>query len=578
MPNVENFGSHYTDIRSLTYPARHLDRFLITSLEKKEWMEITSGLQRSMTDQLIDNAMKQFPAEVIPLTGNKMGQKLKSRRDELPVAVEKYYSLLARSVNITGSDKAERFLINRDDNNQVSVTVIVNDNKPDSVIYHRTFYTNETKYINVYGLDGDDVFIITGKVRHSIVVRIFGGKGSDTITNLSETCGLKRVNRIYDYESGKQNSIQKGDNAMVRLSDDHEVVEFNRQIFHYNTYLPLPFIYYTAEDGLAFGLGLQYVFHHFGEDGYTAKLKISDRFSTKGNFQFKVSNEFHHLIRKWDVLLAVETGQPYAATYFYGAGNETVRNENVLRSFYLSRVYGYKTFTGLQKIFWQKSSFNLGINYESNTADVYLDNYDVNDKKVFGESTLDFFGASTGIDIDFRDDAIIPKHGIRLYAGQQYSHFNISDNLDFGKSEILLELYQTRRIFIPVTLTLKGGFTNITGDVPYYKLVTLGRTTGLRGYDRERFAGKTAARFNSQLSFEFGKIKNHFMPLTYGLFGFYDAGRVWLPKETSDKIHMGYGGGIFFTPLLELFTTRISVSFSDEAKKGIFEAGLGVGF
>ena len=138
----------------------------------------------------------------------------------------------------------------------------------------------------------------------------------------------------------------------------------------------------------------------------------------------------------------------------------------------------------------------------------------------------------------------------------------------------------TRRfaILLPLTLGLKGGFGASTGTVPFYELNTLGRTTGLRGYSRDRFSGKTAAFFNSQLAAEFGTLKTVIAPLTYGIFVFYDAGRVWVPQESSAKIHAGYGGGIYCTPLFEILTTRISIAFSDEERSGIVEVGLGTNF
>ena len=77
---------------------------------------------------------------------------------------------------------------------------------------------------------------------------------------------------------------------------------------------------------------------------------------------------------------------------------------------------------------------------------------------------------------------------------------------------------------------------------------------------------------------EFGTLKNALVPLTLGMYGFYDLGRVWDPGEKSNKIHTGYGGGIYFTPLFEILTTRILMSFSEESPHGIFEVGIGIGF
>jgi len=566
MPNVESFEKEFQDIRSLTYPARHLDRLVLTSLQEDEW------------EKVIDSAIKKFPREIISVSGNTIGKKLKSRREELVEAAHEYYKLLAQKVNVVGSNKSELFEVKRHEDNSVEVTArdLQSGEPVDTPFYHRIFYTRETKYINVYGLDGDDIILVSGNSKRSVRVRVFGGKGNDSIVNTSDSKRTGRLTSIYDYASGK-NSISKGKNSRVVLTDNRSLVEYNRQPVHYDSYIPLPLLYYTPEDGVAAGLGLVYMFHRFGEEGYSNRLRIMDRVSTKGNVQLKINDEFHHLIGRWDLLLSAEMGQPYPTTYFYGLGNETVKLESVPSASYQSQVYGYALFGGLQRIFWQKSSFSAGVLYEHNNATLHGDNL-LEGLPIFGLDRLDYVGPAASIEIDFRDNALAPKQGARFVTSSKYLHFNNNDKDYFSSTKASLEFYQTRSLYFPITLGLKGAFSNTEGDVPFYKLSTLGRTTGLRGFSRDRFSGNTAFSINTQLAVEFGTVKTVIAPLTFGTFGFYDAGRVWTPGDESNRIHNGYGAGIYFTPLFEIFTTRMSLSFSEESPRGIFEIGLGIGF
>lgn len=569
MPNVESFKKHFSDITSLNYPARHLDRFVLTSLERKDWLEVSKHLQQTFTDSRIDSAIQQFPKEILPLSGNRIGSKLKTRRDELDKAALDYYKILAKKVSVVGSNKAERFEIVRLPHDSVSITVrdiVKNPGDSSTIYYQRRFSAQETKHIHLYGLDGDDVITESGTAG-KIHIRIFGGKGNDSITSTAMTGKTK----AYEYKNGK-NYIS---NVRTRYTNDKSIVEYNRRPAHYDSYLPLPLVYYTPEDGLAAGLGVIYVFHRFGEDGYFNKMKITDRFSTQGNVQVRLTDEFHHVAGSWDLLLSAEAAQPYPTNYFYGAGNETVRNDSFPKKYYQSHIYGYSFFSGLQRIFWQKSNFTIGFNYFRNNAS--LVNPTPSEHPIFGLDRLEYVGPSASLDIDFRDNAVIPKRGVRFTAAQSYSYFTNDDD-NFGKNSFSLELYQSKIILLPLTLGLKGGFSSSTGHVPYYELNTLGRTTNLKGYSRDRFSGRTAAYFDTQLSAEFGTWKTVIAPLTYGVFGFYDLGRVWVPEESSDKIHAGYGGGIYFTPLFEILTTRLAISFSDEEEKGIIEVGLGVNF
>ncbi|MCY7409204.1 MAG: BamA/TamA family outer membrane protein, partial [Chitinophagales bacterium] len=172
--------------------------------------------------------------------------------------------------------------------------------------------------------------------------------------------------------------------------------------------------------------------------------------------------------------------------------------------------------------------------------------------------------------------AYVPKRGVRLFAKQSFNHFNETDNENFTNSEVSLEFYQTSRTLIPITLGIKGGAAHATGDVPFYELNTVGRTTGLHGYDRDRFSGNTSAYLDNQLTVEFGSVRTAVVPLTIGVFGFYDVGRVWIPDETSNTLHTGYGGGFYLKPLLDVLTTKFSIAFSEEEKSGLFEFGLGL--
>ena len=61
--------------------------------------------------------------------------------------------------------------------------------------YERTFKTNETKEVQLFGFGGDDEFEINGNVKKSIKVRIIGGEGDDQIIDNSKVAGIGKKNR-----------------------------------------------------------------------------------------------------------------------------------------------------------------------------------------------------------------------------------------------------------------------------------------------------------------------------------------------------------------------------------------------
>ncbi len=100
----------------------------------------------------------------------------------------------------------------------------------------------------------------------------------------------------------------------------------------------------------------------------------------------------------------------------------------------------------------------------------------------------------------------------------------------------------------------------------------LGGYVNLRGYDRERFSGKTIFYNNNELRWV-TNTKNYFFNGEIGLLAFYDDGRVWQPLERSNKWHTGYGGGLILIPFNKLVLTG-TYCISEEAKFLQLKAGL----
>src|SRR5262249_39241139 len=87
---------------------------------------------------------------------------------------------------------------------------------------------------------------------------------------------------------------------------------------------------------------------------------------------------------------------------------------------------------------------------------------------------------------------------------------------------------------------------NVSDDYEFFQANTLGGSSNLRGLRRDRFSGKTAFYQNNDLRFRLSTYNGYIFRGEYGIFGFFDHGRVWMPDEDSDTWHYGYGGGIWF--------------------------------
>ncbi|MEJ8804558.1 hypothetical protein [Pontibacter sp. H249] len=223
------FDDDFSDVKAYMINARFIDERLLNELTEEDWQKIAQQMQQSLTDKVIEQAVRQLPATVYTLKGEEIIYNLKSRRNLLPKAAAKMHRILAEKVTIAGSDGVEKFEVKRLDNNRTEVTVIrpATENQPARQLYNRTFHRKQTDQIILHGLAGDDTFILSGNVKDGIPIKIFGGLGADEITDNSVVQGWKKYTEIYDTERG--NEIELGTEAKDKTTRDVRVHAFDRE-------------------------------------------------------------------------------------------------------------------------------------------------------------------------------------------------------------------------------------------------------------------------------------------------------------------------------------------------------------
>ncbi len=226
---LQTFNKNISDVKALMINAEFIDKRLLNELTATDWQRIAKELQASITDDVIETAVKQLPQPIYKLTGNELTTKLKERRKQLPEAAQKVYEILAKEVTIVGSDQEEEFIVKRldDDRTQVIVNRSESDNLPAMQLYNRIFYTSETNELILYGLAEDDTFIVEGNVNKSISLKIYGGRGEDEISDRSVVKGWSKQTRIYDTERG--NELYFGTEAQDKTTSDVKVHAYDRE-------------------------------------------------------------------------------------------------------------------------------------------------------------------------------------------------------------------------------------------------------------------------------------------------------------------------------------------------------------
>ena len=588
VPSIEGFGEDFQDMKSLNWPARHLDRFLLQGLSRGQWQDAGKYLQAKLTTAAIDEATGKLPTEIQDLSGKDLNRKLKSRIQQLPQALDDYYLLLAKRVDVVGSNKGEVFLVNRLPGGQVRVQLFDRTKEGESpngpALFDRTFEPHETDEICLYGLDGRDVFTVTGDGgRGGVLVRIIGGDGKDHIVDDSRAAGPRTLTKVYDVPD---TDLQPGPETDNRTSRRPGVNAYDREQFEYNSYRPSIALFYNANDGFGAGAGVTFLRQGFRKPDYKNRYSFAVQGSGNGMLQLTASTRHRYAIGKVDVGTEANYGNYFPFYRFFGLGNNTGFSQDQYDNrFYNARYRGFTFNTFLERTFLQRSLVRVGPSYEtyisSFAGNSFLGTYPTRPDgpvpdPVINTSPQQLLGLNAVVDFDLRNRPSFAQRGVRLRAQHDtYRQLN-GRTSTFGLTQAFAEYYGTARVGIPVTLVLKGGGAKNYGpnaDIPFYKFASLGQAENLRGYYRNRFSGDANLYYNTELRFALGQVKNGFLPFYYGVFGFYDQGRVYFQNASPGGWHTGYGAGFYIAPVVE--TLALAVSYQRSAESTLIQFGLG---
>ncbi|WP_246000377.1 hypothetical protein [Pontibacter diazotrophicus] len=184
-----SFSGKYKDVKALMIKSEDLDARALPQVTAQQFDSLARDMQRSLTDEIIEQAVQRLPDAVYRLEGESLAGKIKSRRNNLDKAAREFYEVLAKEVLVIGTDESERFEVVRLNDEETEVTV---RRKADgNLTYHRVFYRGETKEIELHGLGGSDEFDLQGQVRKGIKVIIVDEESEDNIRDISRVSGWK---------------------------------------------------------------------------------------------------------------------------------------------------------------------------------------------------------------------------------------------------------------------------------------------------------------------------------------------------------------------------------------------------
>lgn len=571
---MEGFQDQIRNVKTFNSNPFSLDIALLTGTVKSDWDKQVAYLQEHITEAVINRSFDQIPAEIRDETTSKIKEILSVRLKQLGKTAEQYYAALNQYAVVRGTDKDDWLEITALDEGKTQVKAYrIIAGKKERLFFNKVFDKRVTREIWIYGLDDKDYFETLGDYQNSILVKLVGGNGQDVFD-------IKNSNKIslYDYKT-KDNIFKRTEGAKVRLLDSYQV----------NTYQPLklisnrnqlvPTIGFNPDDGLRLGASNTYTHYGFRQNPFSEqhRLDASFYFATSG-FDLAYNGEFANIFQEWNFAVNAKFTSPNFSVNFFGLGNDTPNFDDDLGMDY-NRVR-LQTLGIAPSLVWRGplgASFRIGMSYEDinveETEGRFVNTFYAQNNE---DSSTAFFGIESEYHYENVDNPSFPTLGMSSSLKMGYKT-NVSGN--GGEYGYVIPALSLDQKLLPsgvlVLATQWKAQFNIGNGYQFYQGASIGASDGPRGFRNQRFTGKTSYYQNTDIRLRLRKMKTGLLPISLGIFGGFDYGRVWHPEDQFDRWHTSYGGGLFLNGA-DIFSARFSLFHSEEGPR--FLVGLGFGF
>lgn len=565
--NWQTFDAEIDNVKWLNLSGNKLDRALLTGYGPEVWEEEAKVIQQGISQEIIDKAFLKLPKAVQDETSEQIKTYLMQRLKTLPETALAYGKYLNKVVAISGTEKDDLFQIQRLENGATEVTIkrILKDEE-NEIIYQRMFTDNTTKELWVYGLGDDDVFKVSGNYGSNTRIKLIGGYGEDTykVTN-------KKNLKVFDWEHEDINFTD--DKPAKHLSDLYTTNSFHWRYFTPNANIIVPNLGFRTDDGLFVGGSDTYTKNGLNGNPFLQQHSLSALYYFKFQaVELNYKGIYGNIFPKWNFEMnAYYTNDRYSNNFF-GFGNETINNEdNLGRDYYRSRLRIFKA--------------NAGLSYYSLKVQALFESFKTieNPQRLFNRNVLDpeVFSAQNygGMELsgyyDNDDAGDFPSKYLYFGFNLGYkANLNLSNN-SFGYGALKLGFDHKLERTGSLVYSTMSEFNSLIGDntVFFYHTPSIGGLNGLRGFRDERFSGKSYFYQQSDIKLRLKRYVTAVSPVTIGVYGGFDYGRVWQPNEDSNIWHTSQGGGFWISSLKAL---TFNIGYFNSKESNLIQVGFGL--
>lgn len=574
IPEIQGLREKAKNIKTFNRPARNFDRFFLNEINRETWEKQVDSFVSRMSDEVIEEAISRQPREIRGYHYDELVKTLKGRREHFKKDMMEYYDFLSEEVNVVGSNKRELFVLDKlpEDKLQVTVFKIDSSGAVRNKIYDRLFDGNKTSQLQVYGLEGRDSFLVRGAERTSIKVRLIGGPDDDWFVN--ESNKGKRV-RAYDVDFEENHFGGNEAGFRKRIKPDPQTNAYNRLFYNYGYFKPSLSATYNVDDGVFLGVRGELLTHGFRKSPFSTQHIFRAGHALRTNsYYFRYDGVYTKAIGTNDIVAVADLRVPVNVTNFFGIGNNTVFDKDAPGQIQYYRArYSLSNIAVLLRRHlqsWMQVNYGPTLQYfhirEKENADKFLgsgplsgvDMDNLYDRKVYA-------GVQASVDINSRNHPNLATRGLLLSAGvKQLFGLNSSSNaltqVHFDAS--ILASFTSRAIAV---YGARLGWYKNYGSFEIPQAQYLSGTDNLRGFRRNRFAGRSMLFVNTEVRIRLAEFNTYLFPGYFGILLFDDFGRVYADGEKSNRWHMGYGGGIWLAPIRRWVVT-VSGAHSKEEK------------
>lgn len=558
-PSLRKFDEEIDMVDGLSFNARHFDRHFLSEMNMEDYVVIAKDLQALITDEVIEEAMKDWPEEIYNISGDEIIKKLKVRRKNLVKTAEEFYKYLSKEVTVIGTNGKNIFAITALNNDKLEVKLFHQHNKKEQLIWYKEIDGKDCAELRLFGLKKDDVFNFYGNHKSSIKIRLVGGSGIDYVNN--ESSDLKIL--AYDRKNGM---TLNGNPIISKLKNQKGINSFDRKDWKLNSSIHFPMISFYTDEGIGLSYNILWRKNGFRKNPFKSNhaLNVGYFWANKAivaNYSGHWTSVFGP---DWDFRLDTKFSGPTFAQFFYGLGNQYNNYGDIFpdepnagsTTFHIVRGIHLDINPHFVKNLGNKRSLSVYPTVEYLNFDDELNNPS-EQRFIFseeaGRSINDYDNKLyAGIGLHYTSNRVnsptLPTRGYVFNVGAKYRQ-SLFDS-DFSNVTFTSDV----AAYIPFSPTHKIVFaTNIgasytLGDYEFFHANYLSNASRLRGFKTNRFAGDAIVYQSSDLRIKLFQGKGS-LKTGLGVFGSFDYGRAFLDDENVDDWHTSYGAGIYLAPL-----------------------------